>query len=161
MDRDLLPVVDQRPQHVWRDQRVGEIDRTGRHRTEQECDEPPRPVIGTQHVPAPVDHEGRIGLLLRQHEVERRIDLRKLRRAEHAFAPHRRETRRKQQRILLAQRHVEHRRKAQHHVAARLRARGFEEAQMPLRDLGSAGEIELRQGAMLAPPLQARGEPSP
>ena len=59
-------------------QRVGEIDRAGRRGAEQERDQVPRPGIGAQEVPAPVDHEGRIRLLLRQHGVERAADLREL-----------------------------------------------------------------------------------
>ena len=130
----------------------------GRRGTEQEGDQVPGPGIGALQVPAPVDHEGRIRLLLRQHVVERAADLRQFRIAEIALAPHRRKAGREHQGVLLAQRHIEHGAKAQHHLAARLGPAGLEEAQVPLRDLGGTAERKLRQAAMRAPPFQPWAE---
>jgi hypothetical protein len=97
---------------------------------------------------------------LRQHEVERALDQRKLGRAERALAPGRRKARGDEQRILLAERQIEHRREAQHHVAARCRARDLQEADVTLGDVRRVRELELRHGAALAPPAQSRGEAS-
>jgi hypothetical protein len=65
--------------------------------------------------------------------------------------PHRREAGRHQQRIVLAQRHVEGDGEPYHHVAARRCAAEFEETQVPLRDVRPTGEFKLRQ-APFAPP---------
>jgi hypothetical protein len=149
-----------RAQRGRRHQRVGKVDRCGRlrRRAEEKLGHARGPGVGAQQVPAPVDHEGRIRLLLRQHVVERAHHLRKLGRGERAFPPHRRETGGQQQRVLLAQRQVERRRQAQDHVAARRGAAGFQEAEMALGNLGGAGKRKLRLAAMGAPPAQARTE---
>jgi hypothetical protein len=117
-----------------------------------------RPAVRAQQVPAPVDDEGRIGFLLRQHVVEGPHHLRQLRRREVALAPYRRKSGGEQQRVLLAQRQVEGGGEAQDHVAAGSGAAGFEEAQMPLGNLRRAGERQLRLAALRAPPPQARTE---
>ncbi len=65
-----------------------------------------------------IDDDRRIGLLLTQDEVERLADLAKLRRGEVGLAPHRGKARGEQQRIVLAQRHVERGGEANDHVAA-------------------------------------------
>jgi hypothetical protein len=48
------------------------------------------PARSAQQVPTPVDHEGRVRLLLLQHVVERAHHLRKFGRAQRAFPPRRR-----------------------------------------------------------------------
>ena len=80
----------------------------------------------------PVDDDAGIGLLLRQHVVERFGHVAERRLAERGLAPGRRESRRKQKCILLAQRHIERACKPQHHVAAGRGTSKLEEAQMPL-----------------------------
>ena len=59
---------------------------------------------------------------------------------------------------MLAQRHVERLGEPQHHLPARTCAGELQKAQMALRDAGAAGQLELRQAAMLAPPAQPRGK---
>ena len=49
-------------------------------------------------------------------------------------------------------------REAEHHVAARCGAAGFEEAQVALGNFRGAGERQLRLAAVGAPPTQARAE---
>ncbi len=63
----------------------------------------------------------------------------------------RRKTRRHQQHVALAQRHVEPLRQPQHHVARRRGAAGFDKAEMTRGNLGLAGEIELAEMAALPP----------
>ena len=58
---------------------------------------------------------------------------------------------RDQQRVALAQRHVELLGEPQHHVARRLRPPGFEKAEMAGRNLGVAGKVELAEAAALTP----------
>jgi hypothetical protein len=158
MNRDILPVFDEWSQHVGGDERVGKVDRSARGGAQQESDHVSGSRIGAQQIPAPVDHERRIRLLLRQHVVERAIHLRELGAGEVALMPHRREAGGEQQRILLAQRDIEHGAKPQHHLARRLGTAGFEEAQVALRRLRRAGERELRQAAVGTPPFQPRAE---
>ncbi len=148
-----------RPQHVGCDQRVGQIDRRiRRQRPDQEFDQPHRARIGPQQIPVPVDRHRREWLLLRQHVVERAADFAEFGRGEVGLPPHRRKAGRDQQRVLLAQRHVEGGGKPHHHVAARRRPAQFHEAEMALRDRHAPGEIELRQAAAPAPLAQDRCE---
>jgi hypothetical protein len=64
------------------------------------------------------------------------------------------QSRRDQKRILLTERHLQPLGEAQHHLPARSRAAGLDEAQMPRRDLGLEGEIELAHAPPLAPAAQ-------
>jgi hypothetical protein len=80
----------------------------------------------------PVDHHRRIRLLLRQDVVERPRHLGKVGRGQVTRAPFRREARREQQRIVLAQRQVKRAGEAVDHLAARRGTAQLEEAQMPL-----------------------------
>jgi len=115
----LRPVQEMRPQHVRRDQGIGEIDRRARRqRSDQEFDQPDRAQIAPEQIPVPVDRDGGEGLLLRQHVVERTADFAHFRRGEVSLPPHRGKACRRQQRIVLAQRHVERRCEPHHHVAA-------------------------------------------
>src|SRR3546814_9690251 len=70
------------------------------------------------------------------------------------FGVDRREAGRHQQRVALAQGNRELLGEAQHQVPARRRAAGFDEAQVPLRDLGSERELELAETAATAPAAQ-------
>ncbi len=91
-----------------------------------------------------------------QHEVDRRPRRGQPRIVERALAIDRREARREQKRVALAQRYAERLRQQQHHVAARLRAAAFDETQMLLGDLGVEREIELGEPAQL-PPVADQG----
>src|SRR3546814_14445345 len=70
------------------------------------------------------------------------------------FGVDRREAGRHQQRVALAQGNRELLGEAQHQVPARRRAAGFDEAKVPLRDLGSERELELAETAATAPAAQ-------
>ena len=105
-----------RPQHVGCDQRVGQVDRRARReRSDQEFDQAHRARIGLQQVPVAVDRHGRKRLLLRQHEIERASHLAQFGSGKVGLPPDRRKARRDQQRIVLAQRHIERGRKPHHH----------------------------------------------
>jgi len=73
---------------------------------------------------------------------------------ESPFGKDRREARRDQEHVALADRHVELLRKKKHHVAARLRTAGFQKTQMPRRNSGVTCEIKLAQTPPLAPLAQ-------
>ena len=75
-----------------------------------------------------------------------------------ALGKHRRKAGRDQERILLAERHVQPLGEAQHHFPARPRAAGLDEAEMPRRDLGLEGEIELAHAPPLAPAAQVMAD---
>ena len=75
-----------------------------------------------------------------------------------ALPVHRRIAGRHQQRIALAQRHFEPLGEPQHHLAAGLRAAGFDVAQVAGRDLGLVRQVELAQPAVLAPVAQMGAE---
>ena len=106
----------------------------------------------------PIDGDGREGFLLGQHMVERMTHLGEFGCAEIGLAPYRRKARSEQQRIVLAQGNVEGRRQAEDHVAARRGAAEFEEAQVPLRDVGASRKIELRPSPALPPLAKPRGK---
>ena len=70
----------------------------------------------------------------------------------------RREARRDQQRVALAQRHVEVIGEVQHHLAARPGPAGLDEAQVPRRDAGVVRQIELAQAPPRPPVAQQRAD---
>ena len=76
----------------------------------------------------PVDHHGRIRLLLRHHVIKRTVYRSKLRRAKFGLPPLRRKAGSDQKPILLPQRHVECVCDLPDHVAARLRAAKLKKA---------------------------------
>jgi hypothetical protein len=106
----------------------------------------------------PVHRHRWIGLLLGQHAIDGVGDLRQLRCVKAALAPGRSKAGRQQQRIVLAQWNIESLRQPQHHLPARRCAAKLQKAQMSLRDVGPAGQFQLRQTSALAPPLQPGGK---
>ena len=70
---------------------------------------------------------------------------------ERALRKRRRKARGHQQHVAFAQRHLQPLGEPQHHVARRRGAAGLDEAEMPRRNLGVAGEIELAEMAALPP----------
>ena len=65
---------------------------------------------------------------------------------------------REQQRVALAQRHLELLGQVQHQLAAGLRAAGLDEAEVARRDAGLERQVELAEPAPLAPVAQQRAE---
>jgi len=107
--------------------------------------------IAGDDTPVPVERESGVGLLPLEHQIDggarggqRRILERTLGKDRGVACSH-------QQHIALAHRNVELLGKVQQHVAARLRSAGLDEAQMPGRNTGIAGEVELAEAAALAP----------
>ena len=124
-------------------------------------DQAHRALVCLEQVPLAVDGNAGERFLLDEHVSHRVAHLGQLGRGEIGFAPHRRKPRRRQQRIVLAQRYVERRGEPHHHVAAWCGATELEKAEMTLRNVGAAGEIELRASAALAPRLQLCREALP
>jgi hypothetical protein len=99
----------------------------------------------------PVDRQRRIGLVALEHEID--DPARGLERGivERSLREHRRIARGGEQDVALAKRHLEPLGETQHHLARGLRTPGFDEAQMPRRDLGIDREVELAHAPALAP----------
>src|SRR5262249_19781347 len=89
-----------------------------------------------------------------ENDLDRFARLLQGRVAKRALPVDRRETRRNQQQVAVAQRDVELFSQMQDHVSAWCGATRFEEAQMPLRDFSVAGQRELAQAAALPPRAQ-------
>jgi len=114
-------------------------------------------VVGHQ-VPVAVHRQRRKGLVPLEHQVDRAARRGHGRVVERALAVHRREARGHQQRVALAQRHVQPLGQPQHHLAAGRGAAGFHVAQVPGRDLGLLRQVELAQAAVRAPVPQVHAE---
>ena len=110
--------------------------------------------IARDDAPLPVEREGGVGLLALQHEIDRAAGGRQCGIGQRPFRENRCIARRHQEHVALAHRHVKLFGEMQQHVAARMGAAGFDKAQMPGRDPGVAGEIELAQAPALPPLTQ-------
>ena len=95
-----------------------------------------------------VDHRRRVGLVGAQYEVERVAHRSHRGILEAVLAVDGRVPGREQQRVAVAQGDVEALGQAQHHLRARARAPGLDEAQVARRDAGLERQVELAQ----APP---------
>ena len=115
-------------------------------------DEHDRGAVRGHQVPAPVDEDRGIRLVRGEQAVDGFAHRLHLGRVEVGGVERRREAARDQQRVALAQRHVELVGEVEHHLAARPRPAGLDEAEMARRDAGGVGEIELAQPAA-GPPL--------
>ncbi|OJZ02310.1 MAG: hypothetical protein BGP22_15245 [Variovorax sp. 67-131] len=109
-------------------------------------------------VPVTVHGQRRKGLVPLQHQVDGAARGGHGRVVERALPVHRREARRHQQRIALAQRHFQPFGQPQHHLAAGGCAAGFHIAQVAGRDLGLLRQVELAQAAVGAPVPQVDTE---
>jgi hypothetical protein len=137
------------PEYV--DRRLAELGIGPRH-------EPGCRLVGGDERPVPVDGESRVGVLCAKDEVDGGARDAERGIVERALAVHRRIPGRHQQRVAFAQRDRKLLGEVQEHVPARGRASRFEEAQMPLRNLGLTGEIELAQAAAPAPLTQQNSD---
>ena len=109
--------------------------------------------VGVQHLPVAVDDQRRIRLVALEHVAQRGAHGVVLRAALRIRG---RVARRQQQVVGLAQRHVEPLREPHHHVPARLRAAGLDEAQVARRDVGLERQLELAEPPP-GPPLAQQG----
>ena len=151
----VRPVHQEGAQDVRPDQGIGQVDRNlGRERPDQKLDQAHRPGIRFQQVPAAIDHDGGERFLLAEHVVEAAAHAFELRRGEFGLVPYRRKACGQQKRVLLAQGNLEGDGEAQDHGAARGGSAQLEEAQVTLRDVRPARQLELRDAALPAPPAQ-------
>ena len=104
----------------------------------------------------PVDREGGIGPVRLKNGVDGGFRRRQGR--DRALLKRRREARRQEKRILVAQRDLEIFGEAGDHLAAGLRLAGLETGKVPGRALRGIGEIGLRHAAPLAPAAQEDAE---
>ena len=86
---------------------------------EQQAEEPGGGLVGAQDVPVAVHHHRRERLLLAEDGVERATNRGQLGCVQGRLPVHGGEPGRQQKRVALAQRHVQHARQQQHHLAAR------------------------------------------
>ena len=99
----------------------------------------------------PVERESGIRFLPLQHQIDGGARRGERRMLERTLGKDRGIARRHQQHVAFAHRDIELLGEVQQHVAARLRAAGFDEAQMPGGNAGVAGEVELAEAAALPP----------
>ncbi len=107
--------------------------------------------VGGDQRPVAVDRERGERLVTGQHPVDRRPRHSQRGVIEIALGVGGGETRRQQHRVSLAQRHLQPLRQPQHHLPARPRPSGLEEAEVPRRDLRVERQRELAQSAPLPP----------
>src|SRR5262249_20633111 len=91
--------------------------------------------------------------------VERRLDTFELRVAERCSRIERSESGREQEAVALAQRHVESASESHHHLSARLRAAGLDEADVTRCGSRVRGEIELTDPAHSSPVTKQLTDP--
>lgn len=99
----------------------------------------------------PIDGERRIRLVPREHQIDGLASILQRGVGKLAFGKDRGEPRRDQENVAFAQGHIKLRGEVENHLAAWLRAAGFEKAQVARGDFRVTGEIELAQAAALAP----------
>jgi len=116
--------------------------------------------IGLDEVPVAVHRGRRVRLVAGEDLAHGGADLGHLGRVEGRLGVDRRVATGKQELVALAQGHVELVGEAQHHVAARRRAPGLDEAEVARGDLGVEREVHLAEAPALAPAAQelANGE---
>jgi hypothetical protein len=134
--------VKRHPQHVDRGREQLRRDALGEQRDA---------AVAGDHLPFPVDDRGGIGLVAGQHLVERRPHRLHLGIVEPVLHVHRGVAGRQHQPVSFAERDVELVSELQHHLGARARAAGLDEAQVASRDSGLERQVELAQPAALAP----------
>jgi hypothetical protein len=130
---------------------VGRAEGVDLRRLEEEAEEAARALVAHEDVPAPVDHQGGIRLLLAQGELEGAPHLGHLRSVEPALVIDRRVPRGEEQLVPAARGHLEHPGEKEDHVAARVGAARLEKAQVPGGDLRVESEGELAAPPALAP----------
>ena len=105
-------------------------------------------------VPVAIDRQRRIRFVSGEDPLDRAAHRSHGRVGQATLAVHRRVAGGHEQAVAFAQGHLQSMGEAQHHLAARQCAAGLDAAQVPRRDRGLAGEIELRQPAAQAPVAQ-------
>jgi len=99
-----------------------------------------------------IENERRVGLVSGEETLECLTDGRHFVAVESALAVGRRKARCDEQSVALSEGDIEPVGEMQHHLAARARAAGLDEAQVPRRDSGSRRQLELTQ-VPACPPL--------
>ena len=101
-----------------------------------------------------IDGKCGIRFVAGQHLIDRRACDPQRRVVEGTLGEYRRVSRGVQQKIAIAQRHVQSFGKPQYHVAARLRPPGLQKTEMPRRDFCVERQLKLAQPAVLPPLAQ-------
>ena len=107
-----------------------------------------------------VDDDPGIRLLLPKNEIQRLAHRLQIIGRQSLIAIGRHEAGGDVQRVALVERQIERAAEQLHHLAARLRASGFQKAQMPRRNIGIARQFDLGEAANIAPMLQQAAEMS-
>jgi hypothetical protein len=98
-----------------------------------------------------IDDEGRVRLLLREGELDGAAGVVHLERVEAGLAIERSESGGEEESIAFAQRHLQSNGEPEDHVAAGLRAAGFEVTQVARRNAGFESEVKLAEAACGSP----------
>src|SRR5919109_285393 len=128
--------------------------RCRRHAFRQEGDG----AVARDHVPGAVDHDRRVRLVSGQHQLDRIPDRLHLRLVECPLPLPRRLTGPKEELVAFTQRNAELVGEMEHHLRARTRAAGLNEAEMSSRDAGLQGQVELAEPPSLPPATQERAD---
>src|SRR4029453_18553973 len=108
----------------------------------------------------PIDRKRRKRPMRVERHVDRLTDRFERRVLETALGKDRRETGCDQQHVAIAHRYRQLLGEVQHHLAARLRASGFEKTEVSRGNVGGAREIELTQSTTLTPLAQVLADRS-
>ena len=119
-----------------------------------------RRLVADADVPAPVDDDAGIRLLLPQDKIQRLAHRLQIPGRQSLVAIGRHEACGDVQGVALLQRQVERAAEQLHHFAARLRAAGFQKADVPSRYVGIARKLDLGKSANVAPVFQQGAEMS-
>ena len=117
----------------------GRLEQVRGHAVGEEADG----AVGGHEPPVAIDDERRVGLVAAEDPVERVAHGPHLRLVEPALRERGRVAGREQQRVALAQRHLELLGEPQHHLGARARAARLDEAEVPRRHARLQREVEL------------------
>ncbi len=138
--------VDAEPHDV--DRRLEQVGRYARREQRQ------RGGVGGHEVPEPIDDHGGVRLVSGQDHVEGAAHRIHVGVVERSLPVHRREAGCHEERVALAQGHVEVLGQVQHQLAARLGASRLHEAEVARRHRCLVGQVELAQAPSLAPVAQ-------
>jgi hypothetical protein len=154
---ELVPVQDELTQTFWMENHVhGVIRNVGFHlvRLVKDLEQTSGGFIANPDVPMSIDDDPGVRLLLPKNEIERLAHMLQIISRQAPIAIRRHEACCHVQRIALLKRQIERTSKQLHHLAARLRASGFQKTQMPGRDICIACQFDLGEAANISPMLQ-------
>ena len=151
MRAPLGEIGDARREPVGMQAQAKHIDRRLQQRGRRSREQPRDGVVRRNERPMTVDRKRRIRFVALEDQIDRAARRLQRRIAQGPFCKDRRVSRRDQEHVALTQGYVEPFGQVEDHLARRLRSAGFDKAQVPRRDIGLAGEVELAHAPTPAP----------